>query len=114
MAKLKFLGGTKVETDTLDPLWSAEYEHDELDTSNKVMVRSRSYTPWFDEREDIVDFVASREGTIKKVYKREGGEIKIATAQGSMTLDQVAEIPDYKQLEQSNPEARSAEDLTLG
>lgn len=114
MAKLKFRGGTKVKTDTKDPLWSAEYEHDELDTSNKVMVKSRSYTPWFDDRADIVDFVANREGTIKKVYQREGGEIQVATAQGLVALDQVVEVPDIAQLEQLNPEARSAEDLTLG
>lgn len=112
MARLRPRSTNKKGSDKI--LWSAEFEHNELDTSNRRMVKSRSYTPWVADRADIVDFVANREGIIKKVYQRDGGEIQVATAQGGKKLRDVLLPIDEDELNDSYPGARSAEDLTLG
>lgn len=112
MARL--FGGSLLEKKPVKaPLWCAEYEHQELDNYTRNFVKTRSYTPWVPSGNDVVDIVGLREGTIKKLFKRDNTGITIATAQGLMPLDQVQGTPDTTQLTQPNKDKWSAEDLTL-
>lgn len=57
--------------------WMASYE-----TENKGL----RYTPWVESKLDLVDLVAEKGGTVKSLYRRQGGSMFEETPVGEVPI----------------------------